>query len=138
MGDSSTSLYVFFCHSPQYTSSQFMSPVPEPRALVIDALLHDWQEWSMYMFPLFPLLSKFIQKVRMTQEGELILISPWWPSQPWFPPFLRLCVDHSRFFQFNRDLLSQQGYVSSGKLYHLHAWRLSCSTTKQQKFWRGF
>ena len=32
------------------------------------------------------------------------------------------------------DLLSQQGirYVSDGKPFHLHAWRLSCSTTKQQ------
>ena len=30
--------------------------------------------------------------------------------------------------------LSQQGFISSGKLYHLHAWRLLCSTTKQQDF----
>ena len=28
-------------------------------------------------------------------------------------------------------------YVSSGKLYHLHAWRLSCSTAKQQDFQRS-
>ena len=28
----------------------------------------------------------------------------------------------------------QQGYISSGKSYHLHAWRLLCSTTKQQDF----
>ena len=27
-----------------------------------------------------------------------------------------------------------QGYVSSDKSYHLHAWRLSCNTTKQQDF----
>ena len=37
-----------------------------------------------------------------------------------------------------RDLLSQQGYISSGKLYHLHAWRLLCSTTKQQDFQERF
>ena len=36
--------------------------------------------------------------------------------------------------QYRRDLLSQQGYISSGKSYHLHAWRLLCSTTKQQDF----
>ena len=39
--------------------------------------------------------------------GEVILIAPWWLSQQWFPHLLRLCVDHSRFFQFRRDLLSQ-------------------------------
>ena len=30
---------------------QFMSPGPEPRTLVIDALSQDWQGWSMYMLP---------------------------------------------------------------------------------------
>ena len=72
---------------------------------------------------------------RTTQMGEVILIASWCPSQPWFPHLLRLSVDHLlRFFQYRRDLLSQQGYISSGKSYHLHAWRLLCSTTKQQDF----
>ena len=90
---------------------KFMSPVPEPRALAIDAPSQDWQGRSMYMFPPFPLLSKVIQKFRTTQEGEVILIASWWPSQPWFPHLLRLCVDHPLFFLYCWDLLSQQGYV---------------------------
>ena len=53
---------------------QFMPPVPDPRALAIDALSHDWQERSMYMFPPFLLLSKISQKLRTTQEGEVILV----------------------------------------------------------------
>ena len=63
---------------------QFLSPVLEPRALAIDALSQDWQGRSMYMFPPFPLLNRVIQKLRTTEEGEVILIAPWWPSQPWF------------------------------------------------------
>ena len=114
---------------------QFMALVPEPRALAIDALSQDSQGRSMYMFPPFLLLNKVIQKLRTTQTGEVILIAPWWPSQPWFPHLLRLSVDHLlRFFLYHRDLLSQQGYISRGKSYHLHAWRLLCSTTKQQDF----
>ena len=114
---------------------QFMALVPEPRALTIDALSQDWQGRSMYMFPPFLLLNKVIQKLRTTQTGEVILIAPWWPSQPWFPHLLRLSVDQLlRFFQYRNDLLSQQGYISSGKSYHLHTWRLLCSTTKQQDF----
>ena len=58
---------------------QFMSPILEPQALAIDALSHDWQGRLMFMFPLFPLLSKVIQKLSTTQEGEVILIAPWWP-----------------------------------------------------------
>ena len=115
---------------------QFMSPIPEPRALAVDALSQDWQGRAMYMFPLFPLLNKVIQKLRSTQAAEVILIAPWWPNQSWFPHLLRLCVEHPLVFPYCRDLLSQQDqkYVSEGKSCHLHAWRLSCDTTKQQAF----
>ena len=120
------------CDSRSLVSDE---PVPEPRALTIDALSQDWQGRSMYMFPPILLLNKVIQKLRTTQTGEVILIDPWWPSQPWFPHLLQLSVDHLlRFFQYCRDLLLQQGYISSGKSYHLHAWRLLCSTTRQQDF----
>ena len=74
---------------------QFISLILELQALAIDALSQDWQGRSMYMFPPFPLLNKVIQKLHATQEGEVILIAHWWPSQPWFPC---LCVDHPHFF----------------------------------------
>ena len=96
----------------------------------------DWQGRSVYMFPPFPLLNKVIQKLRSTQAAEVILIAPWWPKQSWFPHLLRLCVEHPLAFPYRRDLLSQQDqkYVSDRKSYHLHAWRLSCDTIKQQVF----
>ena len=115
---------------------QFMSPIPEPRALAVDALSQDWQGRSMYMFPPFPLLSKVIQKLRSTQMAEVVLIAPWWPNQSWFPHLLHLCVEHPLVLPYRRDLLSQQDqkYVSDEKSYHLNVWRLSCDTTKQQAF----
>ena len=114
----------------------FMSPILEPRALAVDALSQDWQGKSMYMFPPFPLVNKVIQKLRSTQVAEVILTAPWWPKESWFLHLLHLCVDHPLFFPYCRDLLSQQdqNYVSDGKSYHLHAWRLSCDTIKQQTF----
>ena len=59
---------------------RFMSPVPEPRALAVDALSQDWQGRSMYTFPPFPLLNKVMQKLQSTQVAEVILVAPWWPS----------------------------------------------------------
>ena len=114
---------------------RFMSPIPEPRALAVDALSQDWQGRSMYMFPPFPLLSKVMQKLRSTQVAEVILVA-WWPSQSWFPHLLRLCVEHPLVLPYRRDLLSQQDqkYISDRKSYHLHVWRLSCDTIKQQAF----
>ena len=67
---------------------RFMSPVPEPRALAVDARSQDWQGRSMYMFPPFPLLNKVLHKLRSTQAAEVILVAPWWPSQSWFPHLL--------------------------------------------------
>ena len=90
----------------------------------------------MYMFPPFPLLNRVMQKLRSTQAAEVILVAPWWPSQSWFPHLLRLCVEHPLVLPYRQDLLSQQDqkYISDGKSYHLHVWRLSCDTTKQQAF----
>ena len=115
---------------------RFMSPIAEPRALAVDALSQDWQGRSMHMFPPFPLLNKVMQKLRSTQMAEVILVAPWWPSQSWFPHLLRLCVEHSLVLPYRRDLLSQQDqkYISDGKSYHQHVWRLSCDTIKQQAF----
>ena len=115
---------------------RIMSPVPEPRALAVDALSQDWQGRSMYMFPPFPLLNRVMQKLRSTQAAEVILVAPWWPSQSWFPHLLRLCVEHPLVLAYRQDLLSQQDQksISDGKSYHLHVWRLSCNTTMQQAF----
>ena len=92
-------------------------------------------EVNVHVSP-FALLSKVIQKLQSTQTAEVILIAPWWPSWSWFPHLLHHCVEHPLVFLYRQDLLSQQDqkYVSDGKSYHLHAWRFSCHTIKQQGF----
>ena len=65
--------------------------------------------------------------------------SPLWPSQPWFPHLLRLCVwtilASFHTAEIHRPTVTTRIHLD-GKSYHLHAWRLSCSTrpTKQQDF----
>ena len=88
---------------------QFMSPIPEPRALAVDALSQDWQGRSMYMFPPFPLLSKVIQKL-----GWIIHYS--------FHTTKISCLNRTRDTSRteNRTVCTP--------------WRLSCDTTKQQAF----
>ena len=80
---------------------QFMSPILEPLALVVDALSQDWQGRSVYIFLPFPLLNKVIQRLCATQEAEVILIAPCWPSQLWFPHLLRLCFSLCFFLCFS-------------------------------------
>ena len=61
------------CHSPQHTSSpvHFSSSGASSTG---DRCLVTRQGRQMYMFPPFQL--------RTTQTSEVILITPWWPSQP--------------------------------------------------------
>ena len=58
-----------------------------------------------------------------TQNGEDILIAPWWPSQLWFP-HLTQYLDQPRFLPYRRSLQTHPGQTLDGKSYHLHAWRL--------------
>ena len=49
---------------------RFMSPVPEPRALTVDALSQDWQGRSMYMFPPFPLAQQGRAEITVHSSGR--------------------------------------------------------------------
>ena len=80
------------------------------------------------MFPPFPLLSKVIQKLRTTQEDEVILIAPWWPSQPWCPHLLCLCGPSS--------LLSVQPgpTVTTGKCLGWQVVQSACMEAPMQQY----
>ena len=97
------------CYSPQHASSTVYVSNSKASSTGDRCLSQDLQGRSMYMFPPFPLLNKVIQKLRTTQEGEVIQIPLWSLSQPWFPHLLRLCVDHTSFrtagaYCHNRDM----------------------------------
>ena len=71
--------------------SQFMSMIPEPQALAIDALSQDWQGRSKYMFPPFRLLNKSFGNY-VPPRGRGNSNSSWWPSQPQFSHTYFYCV----------------------------------------------
>ena len=73
---------------------QFMSPIPEPQALAVDALSQDWQGRSMYVSTISSAQQGHSET---TQAAEVIMIAPWWPSQPWFPHFDSVWVTHYSF-----------------------------------------
>ena len=85
--------------------------IPEVRALAVVTLSQPWQ--GQYMFAPIPLLIKVIKKLQGTQEGEFILLAPFWPSQP-FPHLTCLdCVwSNLKFYRTAKNLLSHRGYGS--------------------------
>ena len=108
---------------------KFVSPVPDQRALAVDALSLRWQGMWAYAYPPPPLLVQVLTKV-LEDGAEMILIAPLWPAQPWFPRLLDLLSDWPRVLPLRPDLLSQGSTQSWGEQYHLHAWRLSPPTSE--------
>jgi hypothetical protein len=74
---------------------QYMSPLPDPKALAVDALSVSWDGMNAYAFPPTPLIQAVLNKV-MTDKVRLCLIAPCWPSQAWFPTLLELLTDHPK------------------------------------------
>ncbi|XP_070183308.1 uncharacterized protein [Littorina saxatilis] len=67
----------------------FVSPFPDPEAWGTNALDIPWTGLEAYAFPPFQLLSQVLRKAEL-ERPSLLLVTPLWPSQPWFPDLLRL------------------------------------------------
>ena len=105
----------------------FVSLVPDPQALMVDALSLSWQKLWAYTFPLHQLLTKVLTKLRQS-NAQLLLMAPAWPAQPWFPDLLDLSVDHHGQLPVMETLLKQprsdRFHLDPGR-HQLHAWKLS-------------
>ena len=103
---------------------RFVSPVRDPLAEGVDAFSVPWSRWhSLYLFPPTILLLRVLVLLQH-HEGKAILVTPFWPNQPWFPLATRLA---KRCWRLPRPRLSQQVgeniiYASSKIYRHLLCW----------------
>ena len=104
----------------------YVSPLPELGAWRTDALSFSWTGLWAYAYPPTPLIPQVLEKVR-TEECELILVAPAWPTQAWFPALLRLLIDHPRLLPARPTLLKQgpRTFHTNPQMLALHGWRLS-------------
>ena len=110
-----------------YQLESFVSPVPDPLAVEVNALSLDWNNWdSIYLFPPVNLLNRLLPFL-WKFKGKGILVAPYHAKSGWFQTLTSRCplqfplpVNHS---------LSQ--ITRRGRVYHrypqalnLHAWIL--------------
>ena len=106
----------------------YVSPVPDPQALGVDALTMDLEGVHGYAYPPHQILSKFLQKVQLTSKYNLIVVAPYWPNQPWFPVLMALAEEDPIPLPEWENLLRQphNNMVHLNlSLLDLHAWRLT-------------
>ena len=82
----------------------FVSLVPDPQVLAVDALSLSWQNLWAYAFPLHQLLTKVLIYLPKSNT-QLLLMAPAWPAQLWFQDLLDLSVNHPRQLLVMKTLL---------------------------------
>jgi len=62
----------------------FVSPVPDPMCLEVDALSMDWAGKFLYAFPPTGVIPQVMNKLQSSRDCKLLLIAPYWPTKLWF------------------------------------------------------
>ena len=114
----------------------YVSPIPDQKALSIDALSMNWNRIHAYAFPPFHLIPALINKIRVSQ-CKIVLIAPFWPSRSWFPELLSLLVSPPITLPVIPNLLEQlQGRFRHQNIdmLQLHVWELSSNQSEIRNF----
>ena len=105
----------------------FVSPVPDPMAMAVDALSLDWTGMFAYAFPPTVLVPKVLEKVATTR-CQVVLVAPLRWRKPWISLLLDLCQEEPLKLACRWNLLMQP----RSRIFHgdpasmnLHAWRIS-------------
>jgi len=65
---------------------------PDPCAVFIDAFSREWSRFpNFYAFPPFSIIMRCLQKITV-EEAQGVLITPLWPTQPWFPKLMKMLI----------------------------------------------
>ena len=111
----------------------FVSPLPDPSAVAVDAL--SMKAMWAYACPPAALLPQVLEKV-LLDWCELILIAPCWPHAIWFPLLLGMLVDSPLQMPHNHRLLLQpRGLIHQDPSnLHLHVWKVSRTHSAAEAF----
>ena len=80
--------------------SPYMSYHHDPESIAIDAFSVSWVSKYAYAFPPFSLVFPTLRKISF-EECTVLIITPVWTTQPWFPKLLHLLIDFPIVFSSN-------------------------------------
>lgn len=84
--------------------SKYISWKRDPGAFNVDAFTLDWNKYLFYAFPPFSLILKSLRKIA-NDNATGIMVVPYWPSQPWYPLFVKLSQSKLIYFDPDPELL---------------------------------
>ena len=114
---------------------QFVSPVPDPLAVAVDALTLPWEDLDTYAFPPTAILGKVVEKLLDSRYQRFILIAPGWPNMPWFWDLVAMSSQIPLSLPNLPNLLTQPfNQIPHRNLtnLNLHAWLLEPQQSKNR------
>jgi hypothetical protein len=137
MGQPETDL---FASRTSHQLPQYYSWKADPKCLAVDAFYQDWTQGFPYAFPPFCLMTRVIRQMMSQSVEKMILITPLWPTQPWFPLAMARSIKIPLLLpSFHRLLLNPSGEshpLLQDSSLRLVAWLVSGIDSKVQEFRR--
>ena len=93
-----------FASRISHKTRRYMSWKPDPMSVATDALTQDWSNLFPYAFPPFCLVGRTLKKAQK-HLIQMIIITPVWVSQPWYPVLLEMCIQSPILLPKQRYLL---------------------------------
>jgi len=109
-------------HLPRYYSWR-----PDPEAEATDAFTQNWAHSRGFANPPWCLISRCLTQVAQ-QEARIVMLTPWWNTQPWFPVILGMVEDYPRLLPNRLDLVTLpagQEFIMPQGVPPLIAWPIS-------------
>ena len=115
----------------------YMSWKPDPGSKGTDALYHSWAGLFPYAFPPFSLIGRVLNKV-MKHNIRLILVTPVWVTQTWYPQLLDMIIQEPLMLPNRLNVLrNPQGLnhpLIENSSMRLAAWLISGNSQEHNQF----
>jgi len=82
---------------------RFCSWLTDPKSETVDAFTIVWED-NFYAFPPFNLISRVLRKIVINKVRGIVVV-PFWPTQPWYPLFVKLSISKVVTFKAKKDSL---------------------------------
>ena len=122
------------CQVPSYFSWRI-----DPYSKGQDAFQQNWKYLNGYAFPPFALIGRVLRKLE-SEQARVLLITPAWQSQAWYPKALQLSIQNPILLPQDQNMLKDpSGMIHplvQNQTLHLIVWTLSGNVFLQRAYQR--
>jgi len=114
----------------------FYSWRPDPEATATDAFNQDWAQTRGFANPPWCLIARCLSQIKR-QMARVVMITPLWVSQPWYPMILEMLEDYPRILPARDDLVilpPGQEFIMNQGVPELGAWPISGNPSNHEEF----